>query len=885
MSGFPGGKRTLHRCRRVLMRTLLPAMLVLFLFAGGLLAGQAPVWAQIGGLAPTTNVFLTSVSSERFPLVEARIYATDSTGLPVANLQKGELTVAVEGIEVQPTEFDLLPVNDGGQSVVIVLDTTTNEAAWASALTSAQNLLSQLAPGDAAAIVTIGDVTQVHSTLSASIQEARNALAAIAELAPQGTQSLANQAIMDGLSLFAAGEAQDPEIVGNRRSLVLLTERAGAGDNPTEGQPDTAAVTQFAQQEGVSLQLFAWGAAASAAQDLLDLAVNTGGRFTPLATAGDANGHFQTLPSLLRPGYMIALTSDLPANNAEHTLLVAGASARPMQRTFLALPRPVEVEITQPEEGATVSGNVVVAVSVSSPATIQSLTFALASGEIITTTNGPVGGILWDTAELSAGAQSIVVQAVDAVGNSGTTERNVLVRAPVVLGVQTSGDSAQVGSPMVITATVDSVLDGVIVEAFLGRTQVGVAANPTGPVSFQVDTTPFVPGRYALVVRATNSGGYSVTNNSNVLTLTPAPVRPTPAQDVASGMWTWINRWWLPVLLGLVGLLLLWWIVSAIVRWLRRREAIAAQRALQVHPQMRILLTNSGNVRTRYRLRAVAKEGEYKFTFIHNGAMLVAPAIEHVAQTNGAAATNGNAMTNGRASTPLAPAAAYAPAGASGGGATPVKPANVAATAQEAAKKASAVGSQASQVGNFAFRFLDTLSDVIPGSVGASIKRASLSVRGAQTAAQRSNIAVRTVTNDVQDVGAMSKYMATSAAGAAGATGKAGGGQAAPAQVVTAQATPSRYAAQPATSSNTAFALQPSKSTANGTSAGSMASAATRWVETPPVAPGDTIGVDLFVQPARGRAKNKRVDLRLYTAPAEAEGAPPSVDEVSVLLT
>jgi len=846
--------------RAACVRLHITCLLLAALFAAAI---ALPARAQIGGPAPKTNVFVTSVNSDAYPHVDAQIYATDATGLPVANLQNTDLTVAVDGVEVNPDEFSLAPTSNGAQSMVIVLDTTTSAASWGGVVASAQNLLAALQPGDAAALVTFGDAVQVQSTLSADIQQTRDALASVASIAPQGTASAVNQAILDALSLYAAGEAQEPEIAGNRRSIVLLTERAGDGDNPPAEQPDGATVLQFAQQQGVALQLYAWGVAAAAAQDLLDLAANSGGRFTPLATAGDANAHFQALPALLRPGYLLSLLLDLPANNDNHVLLVAGAESQPVERTFTASARPLEITITRPAEGDTVTGNAIVAVSVGAPAPIAQMNFMLESGEVITSTEGPVGGILWDTSALSAGEQSIIVQAVDTVGNVGQSSRNVTVRAPIILQVESSAESVQVGEPAYVTATVDSAFDGVMVEAFLGRTQVGVTANPVGPVHFAIDTSEFAPGRYALVVRASNSGGYSVANDENVISLSPAPAQPSPAQETFAAALLWLNQWWHLLLLGLLGLLLLWWLIAAILRTARRRKATSAARALQVHPQMRMLLTNSGNVRTRYRLRAQALEGEYKFTFIHNGMALVAPAVEHVMATNGHA-SNGQA-SNGRVvqSAQVASAPAYAPKPAAQGSAN---------SAQVVATTA-AVGENAAKTASFLQRFFGTAGDLIPGAVGDAMGKAEGTMRSAQTTTAMTTHKVSEVSGNAQEMATMSKSVGATA-------NKAAGGGQVPSAVQ--PATPANYRPQSA-ASNAAFALQPARG-ANGTGTRSGGASQPRWVETPPVAPGDTIGVDLFVQPAQGRAKNKRVQLRLFAVPTEVEGVQPSVDEVSILL-
>lgn len=854
-----------------------------------LCASALPARAQIGGAPPTTNVFVTRVSSDAYPRVDAQLYATDVSGLPIGNLQNSDLVVALDGVEVASEEFTLAPTSDGTQSVVILLDTTTSTQAWASMLASAQLLLNQLGPGDAAGLVTFGDVIQVQSTLSTDLQQTRDALAAVGALAPFGTQARINQGILDSLSLFAVGAAQEPAQGANRRSIVLLTERSGVGDLPPADQPDNATVAQFAQQEGVGLLNYSFGSAATSAQDLIDLAVNTGGRFTALATAGDAAAHWLMLPAMLRPGYRLSLVAPFPANNDDHVLLIAGAGGRPTERSFRAQPGTLSLEITQPAEGATVSGDVVVAVSASAPAPIASMTFSLANGQVITTTTGPVGGILWDTAGLPAGDQAIVVEAVDSVGNIGTAQRGVVVRAPIALQVEVADTSVQVGNNVVVTATVDSAFEGTVVEMYVGRTQVAAEPNPVGPVAFVIDTGSFAPGLYQLLVRASNSAGYSTVNDANVLTLLPAPVAPTPTQEMYSGVRGWLNEWWLPLVTGLFGLLLLWLIWRVIRGVMRRRAAAAAARGMQVQPQMRVLLTNSGNVRSRFRLRAQAKEGTYRFTFIHNGVALIAPAVEHVAASNGNGRAPATSALTGSAYAPPV-SASVSPAGQSAvgqGGASQSaasQSAAVQANAKQAGEAAKAVTDKAGPIANFAGRFLTTAGDVIPGSLGANLKATGMKVRSSQARMARTQHEVGNVTGDVSQLGKMSKQVGTTATGA---VNKAGGasGSASPAAAAATAPPPSRYSATPApaTTGNSAFALQPGKSGSNGAMTVSAA-AQPKWVETPPINPGDTIGVDLFVQPEKGRSRGKRVAMRLLVLASEAEGAKPSVDEVTVTL-
>jgi hypothetical protein len=272
-------------------------------------------------------------------------------------------------------------------------------------------------------------------------------------------------------------------------------------------------------------------------------------------------------------------------------------------------------------------------------------------------------------------------------------------------------------------------------------------------------------------------------------------------------------------------------------------------------------------------VRAQAKEGVYKFTFIHNGVALVAPAVEHVAATAG---TNG--AVNGRATSSSAlTGSAYAPPVAgSASAASANQTAALKANAAKAGEAAKAASEKVGPIANFAGRFLYVAGEVIPGSFGDELKAMSMRTRSAQAKMARTQYEVSDVTGDVSELGGMSKQVGSTAAGAVAKTSGA----------VTTAPPPSRYSATPAPAPSGAFALQPSKS---GSSNGAMAvtgapTATPKWVETPPINPGDTIGVDLFVQSEKGKSRGKRVALRLMVIASEAEGAKPSVDEVTVTL-
>jgi hypothetical protein len=55
-------------------------------------------------------------------------------------------------------------------------------------------------------------------------------------------------------------------------------------------------------------------------------------------------------------------------------------------------------------------------------------------------------------------------------------------------------------------------------------------------------------------------------------------------------------------------------------------------------------------------------------------------------------------------------------------------------------------------------------------------------------------------------------------------------------------------------------------------------------VETPPIGPGETLGIDLYIASSQKLGRNSRVTFRLYSVAAEAEGAQPAVEEFNLSL-
>jgi hypothetical protein len=86
---------------------------------------------------------------------------------------------------------------------------------------------------------------------------------------------------------------------------------------------------------------------------------------------------------------------------------------------------------------------------------------------------------------------------------------------------------------------------------------------------------------------------------------------------------------------------------------------------------------------------------------------------------------------------------------------------------------------------------------------------------------------------------------------------------------------------------NPAFELQGAPAGARGidTGMGARPNSGGMWVQTPPLNPGQTLGVDIYVAPLDKAKRKGLVTFNVTSGPAEAAGVDMTTDAVSVRLT
>jgi hypothetical protein len=260
-------------------------------------------------------------------------------------------------------------------------------------------------------------------------------------------------------------------------------------------------------------------------------------------------------------------------------------------------------------------------------------------------------------------------------------------------------------------------------------------------------------------------------------------------------------------------------VIAVIVAASAALGVVAVYRRQRIARRVRMELTNLGNVESRYQVRAEDPENSLEFQFTLHGSRLLPPRVTEPVQTATPA-------------TPARQASAQSPY---------QEPRGVLAAADGAMGAGGAIAG-----------FLGTVGLLLPRSIGAPLLRISGQLRGKQIAVARA--------------------------------------RSAPTQV----ARVTRYAPRPlarlrklvpaglARRRKPAAAAAPDREPAPAAGfAPSVAAAAAGWLETPPVLPGDTMGIDLLIRSDISHLRQTR-SYRVLSRSGDLEDAPLVAEQGSV---
>ena len=308
-----------------------------------LLAGPLPAAAQ----SPSLQV--TSVSTERWPVLEVTSTILDGSGHPITGLAPGAFAGSIDGRSVPVQALQTTSDPGVGIAVVLAFDVSGSMAGapLANAVAAGRALVSQLGPSDQAAViafsnqpVTVQPFTQDKAALGAAIDG----------LVAGGNTSL-YAAVQESVRL--ADSAPLP-----RRAIVLLSDGQDFGGLRVDPQAALASV-----QAGSAVFMSIGLGAAIDQEYLAGLAAAGRGQFRAAPTPEGLTALYQETAQVLRQQYVVTfdasgiepLSAQGKAIQVRATVgetVLAGEATLTLPPALLATPLPTVAPPSEPARQA-----------------------------------------------------------------------------------------------------------------------------------------------------------------------------------------------------------------------------------------------------------------------------------------------------------------------------------------------------------------------------------------------------------------------------------------------------------------------------------------------------------------------------------------------------
>ncbi|MCZ7546418.1 MAG: Ig-like domain-containing protein [Anaerolineae bacterium] len=461
-----------------------------------------------------------AVDSARFPRVTAYVTVADSRGIPIDGLTARAFALTEDGQPVPDDQVTVSPSErpDRPVSLVLALDISNSlgEAGVAAVRNAALAMLDGLPPAahDRIALITFGNPNERSITVEQGFTDDRDRLREIVAglaIGPQDAYTAFWGAAYDALALLEA----DPQAAASRRRAVMIltdgVDNSAAGwrllPENTQRTPDE--VVAYAQRLGVPIYPVSFGNQTDEAA-LEALAAATQGVSYISATPLALEQAFADVLALLRKEYRVDFTSALPADDAEHALelrVTYQAFTSAAQATFTATAHPVEARLNL-EEGAQVSGNVLIQPEVSAAAPVAYARLSVNGAPLQEFGAGDIR-YTWNTSQLAPGPYTLDLFVRDSAGNTGEAQVTVRVVEPLRVAITAPLAGARLAGEVDVAFEIASNVADVNVVSLLadGREVEARAAPEPGAGAFTWDASAAGLGGHQLEVRARDTLG------------------------------------------------------------------------------------------------------------------------------------------------------------------------------------------------------------------------------------------------------------------------------------------------------------------------------------------------------------------------------------------
>ncbi|MBI1298432.1 VWA domain-containing protein [bacterium] len=828
-------------------------------------------------LAQTSAIVINAVDDSAFPQVSvtATVQGTSVAGRPltVADFQLFEEGQRVPASSILIESGDRQPL-----SLVIAVDVSTEATDLVQIQNGLLSLIGRMSPGDQAMIISFFDDVRLVQPLTADLDQLRTA---IRQLSAGGNFTALNRATVEAFT-------QAQSLPQAQRAVLIVTDSVENISNETVNIVSAGAIPAYVVAYSPKVQ--APGAMASFAQQI-------GADLTLVETATAAQVRLQTLA--IGSGsrtVQIRFTSSIPADNGDHTIsinLSEGSAEDRDNGIFRARSGTVTIDTPSLTNGARVGGLLSITPEITAPSPVRQVEYLL-NGQSLAVLDTPPYTYAIDTSTVTPGNNVIGLRALDSAGNRAEHLVTVTVIDPLQINVRTQPERYYLGDQIQVIADVTA-LNGVSSVDFL-LNDIVVAEVVTPPYTFMLDTTGYSAGAVPLTVRARDATGY-VESIAFPVELAAPPPRFFFTENV------WLRIF---AVLSIVLAIVLVWLLLTFLATLARRQRRA---------RFLLELRNEGNGPSAYLLRADDPKGLLTFSFLLKGLRLQGRSIiewEAIRQPQ----PKSIAVTSSRQASPTMIGQALP-------GAISAATVPTAGTAQKATGAAQGAKKSATKrFGQIASYFtmatrafsglFGALANFLPASMGgAALGRAASGAQGAYSKSMsvyRVNQEVEGAATAVQDgrnvlpAGSGQPFASVASAQARIPQPATQAIQVAPSGMV--WDAPAQVAVAPTSAAPTLSDRLPAHIDTNGhqgnghhthgldsTDLRTDANGVTyrrvvrhipdsAWTETPEIAPGDTLSLELVIEPNRvGWTKSYPFQIRSVPV-AESAGSPSLTEEL-----
>lgn len=368
------------------------------------------------------------------------------------------------------------------------------------------------------------------------------------------------------------------------------------------GKISTKETIEHVEQIGIPVYTICYGDVQSA--HLPDVTRLTRGRHFDITSPNEVQLSLETVAGLLRQGYKVTFDSELFADDEEHTLVVTYQQlAKRAESPFQAWSGNITIDVSGLEDQQQVArgDEIPLSAKVNAPGDEIYVAYSVDDQPIAQREQSPYD-ITLNSINLEPGKHTLQVRASDNVNNTQQKKIEFKVVEPIVVKDFQVPGNVKTGNPITATVWVET-LDEVAEVAFkVDEGEPSYAENSESPYNYVFASQDYSVGNHTVSVQITDKNGREKWTGVRTVQIEPAKIAVIP-NEFPIGWFVFGTA----VFLGVLALLVL--VLFSLIQFQKRRSQT-------IYPME---IANLGNIKNRYELRAEDPSGQLKFEFIHNG--------------------------------------------------------------------------------------------------------------------------------------------------------------------------------------------------------------------------------------------------------------------------